>query len=120
MRRHQRWRPLTDHLYLVILDARPGLKPSGDHLADAVYTATIEGRGGAVCDIVFFPRLIGRELRRWAAGRLVAPPVAGPPPEPVRFWGALLGHELTHCAPGPPRRRREAAAAARERRLLRL
>lgn len=111
------WRRLTDHLYRVELDSRHGTAnvPEDDHLADAYFTGIVEdGRGGAVCDVMFFASAISTDLARWrdyyARGLL-----ADPAPTLRQFYASLLAHELAHCRRGP---RGEDVAQAWERRAL--
>ncbi len=98
------WRPLTRHLYKVKFQSRLGAAsvPDDGHLADAILTAgfgkTAQGR---LCDIMFFPNAIARDLRRW---RLYYRQGAAAEPAPTlrQLWGAVTAHELGHCFPGSP------------------
>lgn len=112
------WRALTDHLYEIELDSRPGRAnvPEDGHLADAYFTGIVDRRGGGpVCDIMFFPSAVAVDLVRWreyyAVGR-----IASAPPTRRAFYGGLLAHELAHCRRGA---RGEAVARAWEERALR-
>ena len=109
------WHRLTDHLYLIELDSRPGGAnvPEDGHLADAYFTGFVDdGGGGAVCDVMFFPSAVAADLARWreyySQGLL-----AEEPPSRRVFYGSLLAHELAHCLPGP---RGESVARAWEER----
>lgn len=98
------WRPLTKHLYKVKFQSRLGLVniPDDGHLADAILTAGFgETAQGRLCDMMFFPNAIARDLDRWRAyyeqGALI-----DPPPTLRQLWGAVTAHELGHCFPGSP------------------
>lgn len=98
------WRPLTKHLYKVKFASRLGLVnvPEDGHLADAILTAGFgEGVQGRLCDVMFFPNAIARDLDRWRYyyGQGAA---ADPPPTLRQLWGAVMAHELAHCFPGGP------------------
>ena len=97
------WSRLTRHLFAVKLDSRGGLAnvPEDQHLADAYYTGMLkQGTGGEVCDVMFFPAAVAKDLARWndyyAAGLLAAVP-----PTVRQFYGSLVAHELAHCRRGP-------------------
>ena len=112
------WHRLTDHLYLIELDSRPGGAnvPEDGHLADAYFTGYVDaGGGGAVCDVMFFPSAVAADLERWrdyySQGL-----VAQEPPSLRVFYGSLLAHELAHCLRGP---RGESVARAWEERARR-
>jgi hypothetical protein len=93
------WGPLTNHLFEVKVAVRPGRSdiPADRHLADAYISAVAaQGTLRNLCDIVFYPAAIARDLVRWrryhAQGRL------GRPPGTLRqYWGSILAHELAHC-----------------------
>ena len=117
LKRIELWRPLTKHLYVVKLGARPGRAnvPLDDHLADAVRSGYVDGRGqGLLCDVLMFPAAVAADLARWrqyhAAGLL-------PEPAPSRrhFWAAIVGHEIAHCL---AHRAPERVALEWERRVL--
>ena len=111
------WDPLTHHLFGVKLDSRSGGAnvPDDEHLADAYYTGVLaKGSGGEVCDIMFFPTAVQRDLERWS-GYYAAGLISGPPPTLRQFYGALVAHELAHCRRGP---RDEPVARAWEERAL--
>ena len=111
------WDPLTRHLFGVKLDSRSGGAnvPDDGHLADAYYTGTLSrGSGGEVCDIMFFPVAVRRDLIRWTS-YYGAGLIAGPPPTLREFYGSLVAHELAHCRRGP---RDEAVARGWEERAL--
>lgn len=98
------WRPLTKHLYKVKFGSRPGFVniPDDGHLADAILTAGFgDGVQGRLCDVMFFPNAISRDLDRWqlyyAQGATTEPP-----PTLRQLWGAVTAHELGHCFPGGP------------------
>jgi hypothetical protein len=62
------WERLTRHLYKVKFGSRLGVVniPDDGHLADAVLTAAFDDRAqGRLCDVMFFPNAIERDLRRW-------------------------------------------------------
>lgn len=98
------WRPLTRHLYKVKFHSRLGAVniPDDGHLADAILTAGVGKRAqGRICDVMFFPNAIARDLDRW---RLYYEhgAIADPPPTLRQLWGAVTAHELGHCFPGAP------------------
>lgn len=98
------WRPLTKHLYKIKFQSRLGAIniPDDGHLADAILTAGFGKRAqGRLCDIMFFPNAIARDLDRW---RLYYEQgaVTEPPPTLRQLWGAVTAHELGHCFPGGP------------------
>lgn len=112
------WRPLTRHLYKVKFDSRLGAVsiPDDGHLADALLTAAFDEEAqGSLCDIMFFPNAIARDLDRW---RLYYQQGATshPPPTMRHMWAAVTAHELGHCLPGGPG---EKVAQKWERRALR-
>ena len=114
------WRELTGHLYRVELDSRRGVAnvPEDGHLADAYFTGIVEdGRGGAVCDVMFFSSAIVADLARWRDyySRGLLP---DPAPSLREFYGALLAHELAHCRRGGWGKDGEDVAQAWERRAL--
>jgi hypothetical protein len=116
------WTPLTRHLYRLQLGARPGATnvPPDKHLADAFLTAVIDQRGsGALCDVLFYPTAIRRDLERQA--RFHAQGLLPDPPPTLRqFWVSILGHELAHCLPHEDffRQRGERTAERWEARVL--
>jgi hypothetical protein len=98
------WRRLTVHLWKVKFQSRLGAVnvPDDGHLADAILTAGFGRRAqGRVCDVMFFPNAIARDLDRWrlyyARGATTEPP-----PTLRQLWGAVTAHELGHCFPGGP------------------
>jgi hypothetical protein len=98
------WLPLTKHLYKVKFQSRLGASaiPEDGHLADAFLTAGFgETAQGRLCDVMFFPNAIARELDRlrlyYSQGLLT-----NPPPTLRQLWGAVTAHELGHCFPGGP------------------
>lgn len=98
------WRPLTKHLYKVKFQTRLGAVsvPDDGHLADAILTAGFGRRAqGLVCDLMFFPNAIARDLDRWRLYYQQGA-VADPPPTLRQLWGAVTAHELGHCLPGGP------------------
>ena len=98
------WWPLTRHLYKVKFGSRPGVVniPEDGHLADAVLTAAFDEEAqGRLCDIVFFPNAIARDLANWRLYHSRGS-VEEPPPTLRQYWGAIAAHELGHCFPGSP------------------
>jgi hypothetical protein len=98
------WLPLTRHLYKVKFQSRLGVAsiPDDGHLADAILTAGFGKRAqGRLCDVMFFPNAIARDLDRWHLyyGRGA---VIDPPPTLRQLWAAVMAHELGHCFPGGP------------------
>lgn len=98
------WRPLTRHLYKVKLDSRLGAVsiPDDGHLADALLTVAFdENAQGSLCDVMFFPNAIARDLDRW---RLYYEQGATSHPAPTmrHMWAAVTAHELAHCLPRGP------------------
>lgn len=117
LQRMELWRPLTRHLYVVKLAARPGRAnvPPDAHLADAVRSAYVDDRGqGLLCDIVVYPAAVTADLERWrdyhAAGLL-----SEAPPTLADFWTSIVAHEIAHCL---EHRAPEARAVRWERRVL--
>ena len=119
------WLPLTKHLYKIKFQSRLGAAsiPEDGHLADAFLTAGFGERAqGRLCDIMFFPNAISRDLDRWryyySQGAL-----AEAPPTLRQLWAAVTAHELGHCFPGGPgekvAQRWEHKALARVRELSR-
>lgn len=98
------WRPLTKHLYKIKFQSRLGLVniPDDGHLADAILTAGFgETAQGRLCDVMFFPNAIARDLDRWR-GYYDQGALVDPPPTLRQLWGAVTAHELGHCFPGSP------------------
>ncbi|HEX2057463.1 MAG TPA: hypothetical protein VHI71_03760 [Actinomycetota bacterium] len=96
------WRPLTRHLFGIKFGSRLGAVniPDDGHLADAILTVAEDERGaGRLCDVMYFPNAIARDLDRW---RLYYSrgAIADPPPTLRQLWGAVTAHELAHCFPG--------------------
>lgn len=111
------WRPLTRHLYKVKFDSRLGAVsiPDDGHLADAILTAAFDEEAqGRLCDVMFFPNAMARDLDRW---RLYYQQGATSHPAPSlrHLWASVAAHELGHCFPGGPG---EAFARKWERRAL--
>jgi hypothetical protein len=96
------WHPLTDHLYVVQIQSRPGTidVPDDGHLADALLQGyTDEGGAGGLCSIMFFPAA----LRRYYHRVDVDPDQSGFQAPPIRaVWASILAHELGHCFKGQP------------------
>ena len=98
------WLPLTRHLYKVKFQSRLGAVaiPDDGHLADAILTAGFGKRAqGRLCDVMFFPNAIARDLDRWRLYYQQGA-VIEPPPTLRQLWGAVAAHELGHCFPGGP------------------
>lgn len=98
------WYPLTRHLYKVKFQSRLGAVaiPEDGHLADAFLTAGFgDGVQGRLCDVMFFPNAIARDLDRWSL-YYEQGAVADPPPTLRQLWAAVTAHELGHCFPGGP------------------
>jgi hypothetical protein len=96
------WHPLTDHLYVVQVQSRPGVVdvPDDKHLADALLQGYSDDRGaGGLCSIMFFPAAIRRYYRRVDSDSS-APGFQAPPLRNV--WASVLAHELGHCFKGQP------------------
>lgn len=98
------WFPLTRHLYKAKFDSRLGAAniPDDGHLADAILTAAFDEKAqGRLCDVMFFPNAIARDLDRWreyyAQGG-----IAHPAPSLRHMWTSVMAHELAHCLPGGP------------------
>lgn len=111
------WHPLTRHLYKVKFDSRLGRVsiPDDGHLADAILTAAFGERAqGRLCDVMFFPNAIARDLDRWAVYYQQGV-TSHPPPSLRHMWAGVTAHELGHCFPGGPG---EAFARRWERRAL--
>lgn len=98
------WRPLTKPLYKVKWQSRLGrIKiPEDGHLADALLTAAFDKRAqGRLCDVMFFPNAISRDLDRWRYYYGIGA-TSNPPPTLRQLWAAVMAHELAHCLPGNP------------------
>ena len=96
------WRPLTEHLYAMQVDARLAIEdvPDDGHLADAYSTGLVEEDGaGAYCDLMFWPIAIEGDLLRWE-GFWAEGLIERRPPTLRQYWAALLAHELAHCLNG--------------------
>ncbi len=96
------WLPLTRHLYRIKFGSRLGAVniPDDGHLADALLTGAIDEKAqGALCDIMYFPNAIGRDLDRWRYyyGQGATTDIL---PTLRQLWGAVTAHELAHCFPG--------------------
>ena len=98
------WFPLTRHLYKVKFDSRLGAVsiPDDGHLADAILTAAFDEKAqGRLCDVMFFPNAIARDVDRWHL--YYAQGVTSHPPPTLRhMWAGVMAHELGHCFPGGP------------------
>jgi hypothetical protein len=97
------WDDLTNHLYVVNIQSRPGTAniPDDRHLADAFLTAQIDEAGsGGLCSIMFFPAAVRAEYAELVAYAAEQP--AYEPPSLRHFWASILGHELAHCFKGQP------------------
>jgi hypothetical protein len=96
------WHPLTDHLYVVQMQSRPGTidVPDDGHLADALLQGYTDDAGaGGLCSIMFFPAAIRRNYRRVD----MDPGRAGFQTPPIGVvWASILAHELGHCFKGQP------------------
>lgn len=117
------WVPLTRELYRIKFGSRLGAVniPDDGHLADALLTIAIDEEAqGRLCDVMFFPNAIARDLDRWRLYHEQGA-VADPPPTLRQLWGAVMAHELAHCFPRRPgekvARRWEDKALARLREL---
>lgn len=98
------WLPLTKHLYKIKFQSRLGAAsiPEDGHLADAFLTAGFGKRAqGRLCDIMFFPNAISRDLDRWTYYYSQGATI-DPPPTLRQLWAAVTAHELGHCFPGGP------------------
>lgn len=98
------WRRLTVHLYKVKFQSRLGAAniPDDGHLADAILTAGFGRRAqGLVCDVMFFPNAIARDLARWRLYYSQGA-ISEPPPTLRQLWGSVTAHELGHCFRGGP------------------
>ncbi len=98
------WERLTRHLYKVKFGSRLGVVnvPDDGHLADAVLTAAFDDHAqGRLCDVMFFPNAIERDLRRWHLYHSQGA-IEDPPPTLRQYWAAVAAHELGHCFPGGP------------------
>jgi hypothetical protein len=97
------WDDLTNHLYVVNIQSRPGTTdiPDDRHLADAFLTAQIdEGGSGGLCSIMFFPAAVRAEYSRLLVYAARHPTYE--PPSYRHLWSSILGHELGHCFKGQP------------------
>lgn len=112
------WLPLTRHLYKVKFDSRLGAVsiPDDGHLADAILTAAFDEEAqGRMCDVMFFPNALARDLDRWHLYYQQGA-TSHPPPTLRHLWASVTAHELGHCFPGG---RGEGFARRWERRTLR-
>jgi hypothetical protein len=97
------WDDLTNHLYVVNIQSRPGTTniPDDGHLADAFLTAQIDDQGsGGLCSIMFFPAAVQGEYAELLAYAAEQPTYQAPSLR--HFWASILGHELGHCFKGQP------------------
>jgi hypothetical protein len=97
------WDDLTNHLYVVNVQSRPGPSniPDDRHLADAFLTAQVDEEGsGGLCSIMFFPAAVRAEYAELLAYAAEQPTYE--PPSLRHFWASILGHELGHCFKGQP------------------
>ena len=97
------WDDLTNHLYVVNIQSRPGTSniPDDRHLADAFLTAQIDEQGsGGLCSIMFFPAAVRGEYAELLAYAADHPTYEAPSLRD--FWASILGHELGHCFKGQP------------------
>lgn len=96
------WHALTDHLYVVQVQSRPGVHdvPDDGHLADALLQGYEDDAGaGGLCSIMFFPAAIRGSYRRVD----VDPETSGfQAPSQRHVWASILAHELGHCFRGAP------------------